>query len=173
MTNIQALQELYVALGGELTDTYDDIANGIAVGNYTVKPDIIKAIAQLAGSAGIELPVIAKDGSDNSDVLMVVGNKWAKAQNPVQNIDLTGVTNASKSSELLTEIDNVSGDSVINFSFQVGDNTLYYNLPYTITWNEDDEAEQLDVYINTSTGITKKTYTAIGVTTTTASLTFE
>ena len=44
--NIIALQNLYVALGGELTDTYDEIANGIPVSDYAIKPDVINAIAK-------------------------------------------------------------------------------------------------------------------------------
>lgn len=46
-TTVIALQNLYVALGGSLTDTYEDIADGIAVSNYVVIPDVINAIAQL------------------------------------------------------------------------------------------------------------------------------
>lgn len=51
-TNIQALQELYVKLGGSLTDTYDDIADGAPVSDYTVIPDMIAAVTQVAGSGG-------------------------------------------------------------------------------------------------------------------------
>lgn len=44
---IQALQNLYVALGGELTDTYETIADGETVANLVTIPDMINAIAQL------------------------------------------------------------------------------------------------------------------------------
>lgn len=44
---IDALKNLYVALGGSLTDTYDDICNGAAVSNYVIIPDVINAIAEL------------------------------------------------------------------------------------------------------------------------------
>lgn len=47
---ITALQKLYVAMGGELTDTYDDIADGTAVSNYVIIPDMINAIAELKES---------------------------------------------------------------------------------------------------------------------------
>lgn len=43
---ITALQALYVALGGELTDTYETIANGVAVSDYVIIPDMINAIAE-------------------------------------------------------------------------------------------------------------------------------
>lgn len=44
---IQALQNLYVALGGKLTDTYEIIADGATVANLVTIPDMINAIAQL------------------------------------------------------------------------------------------------------------------------------
>lgn len=43
---IQALQNLYVALGGALTDTYENIADGAPVANLVIIPDIINAIAE-------------------------------------------------------------------------------------------------------------------------------
>ena len=44
---IVALQNLYVALGGDLTDTYETIADGATVANLVTIPDMINAIAQL------------------------------------------------------------------------------------------------------------------------------
>lgn len=46
-TTVIALKNLYVAMGGELTDSYDDICNGAVVSNYVLIPDMINAIAQL------------------------------------------------------------------------------------------------------------------------------
>lgn len=74
--NMMALLNLYLSLGGNLTDTYDNIANGIPVSDYTVKPDIIDAIAERAKSAGIELPAVTS--ADNGDFLRVVNGAWAK-----------------------------------------------------------------------------------------------
>ena len=48
MNTIQALQALYVKLGGDLTDTYDDIAGGVPVSDYAIIPDMIAAIAEVA-----------------------------------------------------------------------------------------------------------------------------
>lgn len=48
---IKALQNLYVALGGELTDTYEMIAGGVPVSDYVIIPDMINALAQLDFSA--------------------------------------------------------------------------------------------------------------------------
>lgn len=42
---IKALQNLYVALGGALTDTYENIADGAPVANLVLIPDMINAIA--------------------------------------------------------------------------------------------------------------------------------
>lgn len=49
-TTIKALQNLYVAMGGDLTDTYDGISNGAPVSDYVVIPDMINAIAELKGA---------------------------------------------------------------------------------------------------------------------------
>lgn len=51
-SNVQALRALYVVLGGELTDTYEDIANGVPVSDYAVIPDVIMAISKKATSGG-------------------------------------------------------------------------------------------------------------------------
>ena len=50
MSNVKSLQGLYVALGGELTDTYEDIANGTSVGDMALLADVIKAVSRKAGS---------------------------------------------------------------------------------------------------------------------------
>lgn len=43
-TTLKAIQALYVKIGGNLTDTYDAIANGAAVSNYTLLTDALKAV---------------------------------------------------------------------------------------------------------------------------------
>ena len=74
---IQALQALYVALGGSLTDTYSGICDGAAVKNYVIIPDMINAIAALVTAGGLQaLPAVTAD--DNGDVLMVISGAWAK-----------------------------------------------------------------------------------------------
>lgn len=72
-TTVEALKSLYVALGGQLTDTYDSIAGGIAVSDYVLIPDAIKAISQIV--IGAELPAVTAE--DNGKVLKVVDGKWA------------------------------------------------------------------------------------------------
>lgn len=98
-TTVEALKEIYVSLGGELTDTYDDIAGGIAVGDYVTIPDVSNAIAQRAASAGIELPSVTS--SDNGKVLSVVSGKWNKADAPKE---LPTVT-ASDNGDVLTVVE--------------------------------------------------------------------
>lgn len=44
-TTVKALQALYVALGGTLTDTHEGIAGGASVSDYATIPDMINAIA--------------------------------------------------------------------------------------------------------------------------------
>ena len=61
-TNVKALQALYVQLGGSLTDTYADIADGIPVGEMSLIPDMIEAVAKKATGGGGE-------GGDGNPVL--------------------------------------------------------------------------------------------------------
>lgn len=51
-TTVKALLDLYVQLGGSLTDTYADIADGASVENYTVIPDCIEAIKNVVSGGG-------------------------------------------------------------------------------------------------------------------------
>lgn len=78
--NIIALQALYVALGGQLTDTYDAIAGGAPVSDYVIIPDMINAIAAKAAAVVTaantsELPAVTS--TDNGKVLKVVDGEWA------------------------------------------------------------------------------------------------
>ena len=52
---IVALQELYVAILGDLTDTYEDICDGAPVGDYVLIPDMIKAIGKKMNTASLAL----------------------------------------------------------------------------------------------------------------------
>lgn len=64
-TTVMALQSLYVKLGGELTDAYDGIADGIPVGDYVLIPDVIEACTQLVneGGGGGGFVILATDGT--------------------------------------------------------------------------------------------------------------
>lgn len=77
---IKALQNLYVAMGGELTDTYDNICDGAAVSNLVIIPDMINAIASVAGNIATsaktsELPAVT--AADNGKVLKVADGAWS------------------------------------------------------------------------------------------------
>ena len=78
-TTVEALKGLYVALGGQLTDTYASIAGGITVSNYVLIPDCIQAIAQVV--TGAELPAVTAD--DNGKVLKVVDGEWAVGEDNI------------------------------------------------------------------------------------------
>lgn len=81
-TTVDALKNLYVALGGDA----DDVAD------VTLIPDMINAIATVAAST-IELPAVTT--SDNGDVLTVVSGKWAKADVPKELPAVTSTDNGS------------------------------------------------------------------------------
>lgn len=66
MTTIEALFDLYEALGGDVDE----------VSTLNTIPEVLEEISEIAGST-IELPGVTE--SDNGDVLTVVDGKWAKA----------------------------------------------------------------------------------------------
>lgn len=77
-TTVKALKALYVAMGGTLTDTYDDICNAAPVSDYAVIPDMINALAKVAASgSGSSLPAVT--AANNGEVLKVVNGEWAVA----------------------------------------------------------------------------------------------
>lgn len=69
MTNVEALKEVYVALGGD-ADDFTATANDAA----------IYAIAQVIKASGGSLPAVT--GSNNGQVLTVVEGEWAAAALP-------------------------------------------------------------------------------------------
>ena len=50
-TTVKSLQDVYVKIGGELTDTYCAIADGAAVGDYSLTTDVLKAIYAKCGGS--------------------------------------------------------------------------------------------------------------------------
>lgn len=68
-TTVQALQALYVKLGGSLTDTYDNIADGATVADYATIPDMVDAIAQISKAENL---INSVSNDDNGKVLTVV-----------------------------------------------------------------------------------------------------
>lgn len=70
---IQALQNLYVAMGGTAAN----------VANITIIPDMINAIAALITSgATAELPAV--DADDNGKVLKVADGKWSVGTDAIE-----------------------------------------------------------------------------------------
>jgi hypothetical protein len=89
MTTVDALKALYVKKGGALTDTYDGIAGGAKVRDYSTIPDMIQAITQKEAAS---LPATTTD--DNGKVLTVSGGVWSAVtptpELPVVNADDNG-----------------------------------------------------------------------------------
>lgn len=70
MTNVEALKEVYVALGGNAEDF-----------TATTNDEAIHLISTvIAAAISAELPTVTT--SDNGKVLTVVAGKWAKADLP-------------------------------------------------------------------------------------------
>lgn len=108
VSSITALQGLYVALGGELSD----------VANITTIPDMLEAISTVASAAASELPPV-KD-TDNGKVLTVVNAKWAKADLPGD--ELPAVT-SDDNGKVLMVVDGEWGLGSITRTY-----TVSYNL---------------------------------------------
>ena len=129
-TTIQALQGLYVKMGGSLTDTYSAIADGAQVGNYTTIPDMIEACTQLAGSGGgggSSLPSVTS--ADNGDVLTVVEGAWAKADPPTAEtlvVTFTASGGVYSADKTLSEINTAwaTNKNIIGYNSETG-----YTLP--------------------------------------------
>lgn len=82
-TTVQALQALYVKLGGSLTDTYDDIANGATVADYATIPDMVDAIAKSATS-GMIVTFTASGGTYSADkTLSEITEAWTSTKNVI------------------------------------------------------------------------------------------
>jgi hypothetical protein len=111
-STIEALQDIYISLGGLLTDTYDNINNGSPVGDYATIPDIAEAISKKA-TAGEGLPDVTS--ADNGDILSVVNGAWDKAALPKE----LPTVSPSNSGEALTV--NSSGKWAVG---KIGNNGL-------------------------------------------------
>ena len=82
MNTIEALQKLYVALGGEAAD----------VANLNITPEMISAIADIAeGGGGSSLPAVT--AADNDKLLTVVNGAWDKATAAKELPAVTGTNN--------------------------------------------------------------------------------
>lgn len=72
MTTVEALKDLYVALGGDADDF-----------NATTNPEAVELVASVVATAiAAELPKVA--AKDNGKVLKVVDGKWAVAEDAVE-----------------------------------------------------------------------------------------
>lgn len=117
-TTVQALQALYVKLGGSLTDTYDNIADGATVADYATIPDMVDAIAQISNTFIVTYTVdkhadISCDKTAAEIYAAYESGKTITAQ-------LTGATGVPTVMHLFT-IASTSGQNVIGFSTLFGE----------------------------------------------------
>lgn len=133
---VDALKELYVSLGGELTDTYAGIAGGATVGNYVTIPDCIQAVtkkAEASGGAEIFTVTISVQGEGDptadktyQEIVAAVnaGNivylNWDNRSsggynfNSCNNISLAGISNTG-SNETIDFMTFYIGDGEVSF----------------------------------------------------------
>lgn len=82
ISTVNSLKDLYVKMGGSLTDTYEGIANGVPVADYNVIPDMIEAVTQKAGSGGGGGSVLIVEGTwDNS--ILTLNKTWKEIHDAV------------------------------------------------------------------------------------------
>ena len=61
-TTVESLKDLYVKLGGSMNDTYENVADGVAVSNYVTIPDCVDAISMLDNDKDLSA---VSDGNGN------------------------------------------------------------------------------------------------------------
>lgn len=71
-TNVNALKNLYVALGG----------NSAAVANITLIPDMINALCTVVPGAANLLPAVT--ATENGKIMKVVNGEWALADDATE-----------------------------------------------------------------------------------------
>ena len=128
ISSISALQGLYVALGGELSDVAD----------ITTIPDMLEAISTVASAAASELPPVKP--ADNGKVLTVVSGKWAKADLPEDELPA------------VTADDNGKVLMVVNGEWDLGSIPQYYTVSYNL--NGGSGTTPLDQEVRAGSSIT-------------------
>lgn len=74
ISTVNSLKDLYVKMGGSLTDTYEGIANGVPVADYNVIPDMIEAVTQKADSGGGGSVVVVEGTWDGT--ILTLNKTW-------------------------------------------------------------------------------------------------
>lgn len=135
MTTIEALFDLYEALGGDADE----------ISTLETIPEVLEEISEVAGST-IELPGVT--ASDNGDVLTVVDGKWAKAEAPTPtskstNLQIVGSWSVSAGEFVLKQYGNVctlvfnkSTGSIVSGNVQITTN-LSSNIKNAILAKKD------------------------------------
>ena len=132
-TCVSALKNLYVAMGGELTDTYSDIASGAAVSTLTIIPDCVNVVAKQAAknqpSGKLSITSTAE----------VACSAYATAQ--VSDANLTA-ENIKKDVSVLGITGSYEGGGSSDFStaeVTLTSNTYEHSIPITVVYVIEEE----------------------------------
>lgn len=120
-TIVEALQDLYVAMGGELKD----------VSGLSLNPDVIESIATLVQSGAMnDLPAVTV--ADDGDILTVVNGAWSKADPPTGESNIVYVP---------INVDRSGGDPVVSCEVSVDTILSYFNAGKIVYLKEVYSAE--------------------------------
>lgn len=144
MTNVKSLLELYVKMGGSLTDTYSDIAGGVPVGQYSTISDAILACSKKyssGGGGGAEKFVVTLTQDEQTE-------EWAAADG-VTVAEIAAAYEANKivvaeipyNNEMLVDVPCLAAAVIDDYGTQFGTAVFVGNLP-----GDTDEAQV--AYIN-------------------------
>ena len=122
MTTIEALFDLYQALGGDVDE----------ISTLETIPEVLEEISEIAGST-IELPGVS--ASDNGDVLTVVDGKWAKAEASAPALTTKSFTKAGLSGTVKT-YGNVSTIEIYTYRGTItsASESLGFNVPNNLMY---------------------------------------
>ena len=116
INTIEALQQLYVALGGNIAD----------VQNITITPEMISALTEVAAAAASELPAVTS--TDNGKMLTVVSGKWAKANPPTKFVQGWAVYTVPEAAMNVPKASyqSINETSVLGITFTLDGGALYW-----------------------------------------------
>lgn len=153
ISTVNSLKDLYVKMGGSLTDTYEGIANGVPVADYNVIPDMIEAVTQKAGSGGGGGSFLVTIAWDETTSAYVCDKTYAEIKAAFE----SGQVVVAFSDPTIYELAQVDSDFIRfvsnSFNYTSGTNTLgltsdafkvlsddsvtkdYFNVKWTVTNN--------------------------------------
>lgn len=159
-TTVQALQDVYIQLGGALTDTYAGIAGGVPVGDYTAIPDMVEAVSKKASAGG---------GGSGGDSICIL-HATIDGQTVSFSETASDVVDAYKAGKIMIVVDQdgkvyyesngsyTEGETYdyleLNFHYNVREGRNFVEYAITVYWDNDGEGTfDLSIYVNTVYGI--------------------